>query len=273
MTTNVQTASAAPAAAPTTATTAVPDAPGISLGRLVQVELRKMVDTRSGFGLLAAILVIDLAAMLIVALAGATDGLPFEGYLSILLQVQLVLLPIVGVLAASQEWSQRTTLQTFALEPRRSRVIVAKIAAALVLALVITVISVAFAAGGHALSAATDSAVTADWALDSEIIGGLLLNVVLYTLMGVAFGLLLHAPAIAIVLFFLLPMVLSAVSGLFPDLQDVLQWVDPSLAWTQMFMDDGMDATGWAQIATSAAIWVVAPMVGGWYRTVRREAA
>ncbi|MGO1739846.1 MAG: hypothetical protein ACTHYM_12710 [Actinomycetaceae bacterium] len=267
MTATVQTAPAATAAAPSTAGT-----PGISLGRQIRVELRKMVDTRSGIGLLAAILVVDLAAMVIVAVANVSDGLGYEGYLAILLNVQVLLLPIVGVLAASQEWSQRTTLQTFALEPRRSRVITAKVAAALALSLVITVISAVFAAGGHLLSVLTDSATTADWSLQSNIVVGLLVIIGLYTLMGVGFGLLLHAPAIAIVAFLLLPTVLTALSGFFPNLQGTFDWLDPNIAFTQIF-DGYPDATGWAQIATTAAIWVVLPMAAGWYRTVRREAA
>ena len=44
-----------------------------------------------------------------------------------------MLLPILGIMAATAEWTQRTGLVTFTLEPRRGRVVLAKALAALVL--------------------------------------------------------------------------------------------------------------------------------------------
>ena len=46
-----------------------------------------------------------------------------------------VLIPVLGILAVTSEWSQRTALTTFALVPRRERVIAAKLLAGLALAL------------------------------------------------------------------------------------------------------------------------------------------
>ncbi|MGC5614603.1 hypothetical protein [Georgenia sp. Z1491] len=267
MTTTVQTAPAAPDAAPRPT-----DTPGISLGRLVRVELRKAVDTRSGIGLLAAILLIDLVAVAILTFADATSEFGFEGYLAILMNVQFLLLPIVGVIAAAGEWSQRTTLQTFALEPRRSRVIAAKVAAALALMVLITIGTVVLAAAGHAVSQATGNT-TEGWGIDPQIALGMLLMLTLVTLMGVAFGLLLHAPAIAIVTFLFLPQVFSVLPLLLPNLEGFFSWIDFQWAWSALFEDGGPTAGEWARIASTTAIWVVAPMVAGWYRTVRREAA
>ena len=41
----------------------------------------------------------------------------------------MILLPIIGILLVSSEWSQRTALITFTLVPKRMRVMSAKIAA------------------------------------------------------------------------------------------------------------------------------------------------
>ena len=47
-----------------------------------------------------------------------------------------ILLPIVGILLVTSEWSQRTALITFALVPDRGRVLAAKLLASVVLSLV-----------------------------------------------------------------------------------------------------------------------------------------
>jgi ABC-type transport system involved in multi-copper enzyme maturation permease subunit len=246
--------------------------PAISFPARVAIETRKMVDTRSGLGLLLAILLIDLVAIGIFTFAGPTESLGFQDYLVVLVNVQAVLLPIVGVIAASGEWSQRTTLQTFALEPRRGRVIAAKLVAALVLMVVITAVSTLFAAGGHALSQAMGND-TAGWGVQWGIFGGVIALLALLTVMGVAFGLLLHAPAVAIVGFLLLPMVFSAIPLLIPSVSGAFEWIDFQAAWNSMIGEGGPSAGEWARIAATTAIWVVAPMVAGWIRTTRREAA
>ena len=52
-----------------------------------------------------------------------------------------VLLPVLGIMLVTSEWGQRTAMVTFALEPRRPRVILAK----LVTGLVLTLATAAFA--------------------------------------------------------------------------------------------------------------------------------
>jgi ABC-type transport system involved in multi-copper enzyme maturation permease subunit len=52
-----------------------------------------------------------------------------------------ILLPVLGILSVTSEWSQRTALTTFTLVPNRFRVIGAKIAAVAVLAVASLVIA------------------------------------------------------------------------------------------------------------------------------------
>jgi ABC-type transport system involved in multi-copper enzyme maturation permease subunit len=125
------------------------------LARLTKVELRKMVDTRSGFWLLLAVVGLTLLAVLITALAGHEDGKTFSHILSNGLAPAGILLPVIGILLVSSEWSQRTALVSFALVPGRSRLIVAKALAGVVLALAATAVAVAIAAFGTAI-ASTD---------------------------------------------------------------------------------------------------------------------
>ena len=64
-----------------------------------------------------------------------------------------VLLPIVGSLLISSEWSQRTGLTTFALVPRRLRVVAAKLLASVVLSLVALALCIVVAIAGTAVAA------------------------------------------------------------------------------------------------------------------------
>ncbi len=110
--------------------------PGIPFSRLVRVELRKLVDTRAGFWLTASIGVI--AAIIMVAMLIANRSTPenlnlgeFFGLMNI---PTAIILPILAILLVTGEWSQRTALTTFTLEPRRERVIGAKLIASMITA-------------------------------------------------------------------------------------------------------------------------------------------
>ena len=49
----------------------------------------------------------------------------------------MLLLPVIGVMAMTSEWTQRTALTTFTLSPRRVRVQLAKFVSAIVLSVVV----------------------------------------------------------------------------------------------------------------------------------------
>jgi ABC-2 type transport system permease protein len=115
----------------------------MTTARLTAVELRKATDTRAGFWLQIATAGITLAAVVILLIAGTAQDRALDNVLSLAVQPAAVLLPIVGILLVSSEWSQRTALITFALVPRRSRVLLAKVVAGLLLALAATAACVA----------------------------------------------------------------------------------------------------------------------------------
>src|SRR5579871_2843837 len=99
------------------------------LGCLTAVELRKMVNTRSGFWVPIAVGLITLAVAIIASSNhGGNDG-TFAHVLHATALPSAYLLPVMGVLLMCGEWSQRTTLTTFTLVPSRWRVIGAKLGA------------------------------------------------------------------------------------------------------------------------------------------------
>ena len=105
-----------------------------SLARLVQIELRKAVDTRAGRWLLVVIALVALGTAILTAVTGDVGDRNLPHVLGDAVQLASILLPVLGVLLVTSEWSQHTALTTFTLVPRRSRIIAAKLTAGLLLA-------------------------------------------------------------------------------------------------------------------------------------------
>ena len=108
-----------------------------------------MADTRAGFWLLLVIELVAVAIVTITVIAGNDADKDFFSLFQGTLWVVSILLPVLGILLVTSEWSQRTGLTTFALVPERGRVITAKIFAAIVLALAATVACLITAAAGN----------------------------------------------------------------------------------------------------------------------------
>ncbi len=240
-----------------------------SLGRLVLVELRKMVNTRSGRWLLIAAVGIAVVIAVVRGLTGAESGRTLQGTFELVIFPFGVLLPVIGILTATSEWSQRTALTTFALVPRRMRIGGAKLLAAMLLALAALVVCLLTAALGN-LVATTIGGVEGSWSISgSQILQGFVASE-LNLLMGVGFGLLLMSPAFAIVAFFALPTVFGIVGELVTGLKDVWAWIDINQAMAPL-MESDASGDDWAKLAVASTIWIVIPLVLGLIRTNRRE--
>ena len=97
------------------------------LSRVVRVELRKMFDTRSGFWLIASI-VIAASSPRSATIAFAPDAdLTYYTFAKAIGFPMTVVLPMIALLSITGEWSQRSGLTTFTLVPHRSRVMLAKV--------------------------------------------------------------------------------------------------------------------------------------------------
>ena len=240
-----------------------------SLARLVRVELRKAVDTRSGFWLLLVIGLLAAAVVTVMLFAVEPRELTFEGFFRNAQWPVVVLLPVLGILAVTSEWSQRTAMTTFTLVPQRSRVVAAKVVAAVLLALLTSLATVLAAAVGNLAAVAfTDS--TGSWARSGAVLGQAVLLQVLNVGIGVGFGLLLLSSPLAIVLFFLLPTLFTILVTLVSSLTGPARWLDFSAASTPL-MEGHMSGEQWARLATSFVVWGLLPLVLGTLRVVRRE--
>lgn len=242
---------------------------GVPFGRLVHVELRKQLDTRAGRWLLVAIgLVVGAIVTIMLFVGGGAHG--FEGYFGATSLPLMLLVPIVGILAATAEWSQRTGLTTFALEPRRHRVVLAKVVASLGAAAASFVTALALAAVANLVAVQVRGA-DSPWSLSAGMLWGVALVLVLSLAQGVGFGLsLLNTPA-AIVAYLVLPTAWSIVSGLVSQMRTVGEWLDIGAATEPLLEGAAMQARDWAQVGTSSLLWVVLPLAIGLWRVRRSE--
>jgi ABC-2 type transport system permease protein len=244
------------------------ETPRISFSKLVSVELRKTVDTSAGKWLVAAILALTAAVIVLFFAIADENQKVFEEFIGFAASPQGFLLPVLGVLLVTSEWSQRTAIVTFALAPSRTQVIGAKVVAALLLAFLAFAGAVAVAGIATVLAGRDDGFSDVTVATFVLFLGLQLLNV----LQGVAYGLLLLNTPAAIVTLFVLPTAASILFTSVSSLKDLAPWLDLQTAQSPLLNGD-FTLTGeeFAQIGVTALIWIVLPFVAGWFRVMRAE--
>lgn len=238
--------------------------PGIPFSRLLRVEWGKATDTRAARWLLALVAASTVGLMLAPMLAPASIDQTYASYLGYAATGLSILLPVVSILTLTSEWSQRTVLSTFTQEPRRSRVINAKVTVSLLLAGGAAVFGGLVTAAGLGVAAASGRDLDAN--LNAGVLVGYLLFVLLNVLMGVALGALLHNSAAAIVLSFALP---TAFALLGRAVRSLAEWIDSSTTLGWLLKGEWSGHT--PQILVSVAVWVAIPLAAGLFRTTRRE--
>ncbi len=241
--------------------------PRIPLARLVRVELRKLADTRSGLWML--ILIGTLTFVVIGAYFVTTEQSErtFFHFMAAANGPQGLLLPVLGILLVTSEWSQRTAMVSFTLTPARTRVLVAKVIAGLLAGFGALVLTVAVATLATVAGGAGDA-----WAsVGADDAGKLLVLQGTGVLQGLAFGLLFLNSSAAIVSYFALPTALGIVGMLWTPLHDVQPWIDLWSSQSPLFLGGDISGEQWQQIASSTVIWVVLPFAVGLARVLRAE--
>ncbi|WP_067487523.1 ABC transporter permease subunit [Actinomadura hibisca] len=254
-------------AAPTPA--ALLDPPRPPIARLALVELRKMTDTRAGRWLLVLIALVDVAMMPVMLFAVPGEDQTLYDMVSAATTGTALLLPILGVLAVTSEWSQRTTLTTFTLVPGRHRIVVAKVAAAWVLATVFTAVSVVTAVLGRAVGELLGRS-SGSWELPPEYVAKILLMAVISVTIGVAFGMVFMNTPLAIVLYFVLPIAWTTLGETVDKLRGAAGWLDTNRTM-EALNQTSVSGEDWARLGVSLAVWLVLPLVAGVIRLTRRE--
>lgn len=236
------------------------------LARLVVIELRKAVDTRAGRWLLVLIGLVAVAGAVLTAVTTHATDHNLHHVLGDTSQLVAILLPVLGILLVTSEWSQRTALTTFTLVPRRSRIVAAKAAGGALLAVAATIVCAAVCA---IVLVTADHGQAGLWAGAGQAIGYAFVFQVLNLLLGVGFGLLFRSTPVAIVAYFVIPTAWSIITSAVTALAATGRWLDPSTAWNHL-AGGTMTATTWAQVLTTATAWIILPALAGGWQVLRR---
>jgi ABC-2 type transport system permease protein len=235
----------------------------IPFSRLVRVEWAKATDTRVARWLLALVGLSSVGLMLVAVIVPTKFDQSYASYLRVASIAQVIFLPVVAILMLTGEWSQRSIMTTFTQEPRRVRVISAKLAVSMMLASGAAVFGGVVTAAGLTLAAASGRALDADLSIGA-IIGYLLY--LLNVLAGAAFGALVQNSAVAIAAYF----VLNPAVALLGEVSTVIgDWIDTETIWNWVL--DNRWAGHVPQILFSIVLWVAIPLAAGVVRTIRRD--
>jgi len=260
------------------ATTSIRPTPGVQpalavkdlrpgLGRLIAVELRKMVNTRSGFWVPIGVGFVTLLVAVIASINHGGNAATFTHVLHAASAPLAYLLPVMGVLLVCGEWSQRTKLATFTLVPSRPRVIAAKLGAswvvstvALVGLLLFTVVSVSLF-GHHPGGAGslTWQVITQSW-----------LYLASTMVIGLAFGAALLVSAPAIVVYLLLPAVWGTLVSNISAFRGIGNWLDSSQTLSPLTVH-AFGTTDWVHAFATIGVWAGIPILIGWWRIGRGD--
>lgn len=245
---------------------------GIPMSRLVKVELRKLVNTRAGFWLVISMAIIAALITAGLLIWGDDKDLTF-GQMSGLMNIPTgLLLPVLAILLVTSEWSQRTALVTFTLEPRRSRIVIAKFISAVVAAAGAVALSFVFGAVGNVLAGVFRGGEAGSWDMTAAGVANSIILQLAALFMGFAFAMLIMNSAAAIVLYFILPTIWSIIGEIVPWLRDHVQaWADFSFAQQPLQSGDWATGKEWAHFAVAGTIWLIIPLILGVWRLLRSE--
>lgn len=245
----------------------------VPLSRVTAVELRKMFDTRSGFWLMASVVIVGVLTTVGTILFAPDADLSYYTFAKAIGFPMTVLLPIIAVLAITGEWSQRSGLTTFTLVPRRDRVIAAKVIASLTVGVVAMVFALVIGVLGNLVGTAvagTDLVWDVSFGHGVNIVVGSLLCL----LTGTMLGLLFRSSPVALVAYFvyalLVPTVLQVLASTQTWFADLRPWVDLNLAQSWLF-EGTLSSEQWTQLLVAVAVWLVLPGLVGLRSAVRSE--
>ena len=184
------------------------------------------------------------------------------------------LLPFLAIMLVTSEWSQRTALVTFALEPRRSRVIWAKLVAALLLTVIdlvaAFVVGVVYTAvcevvqpdqtrGGSTGATSPGSSSPRRWRCWAASPSPPCSSTP-------------RRPSSLFVVYrFVLPGVFAALSALSGAFEKVAPWLDFQAAQSDISEWTLSGAEAWGHLIVSGALWLALPLGLGMWRILRAE--
>ena len=245
----------------------------IPMRTIMGVELRKMFNTRSGFWLMASIVILAVIATGAVILFAPADEQTYDSFAGAIGIPMTIVLPIIAALSITSEWSQRTGLTTFTMVPSRSRVVLAKLFDTVLVGIASILVALAVGVVGNLVGSQL-AGVPTTWDMSVSDVLYILAGNGLGLLMGFTLGVLFRNSAAAIVGYFVYAMVLPTLSALLAGAQDwyadAQRWVDFQFNQTSLY-DGGFTGQDWAPLAVTGTIWLLLPLAFGFWRVLRSE--
>lgn len=233
--------------------------------RLTIYEMRKLFDTRASV-ITMAVCVLAAAGLSVLAFWIQSESQVSLSASAVATVLPFALIaPVLGALAASADWKNRVIQQTLFIETRRGRLFAAKLSAAVLAALGLSLVTAAI---GIALGATT--ALVRGQVLTAGDLGGLLWSLVALivpgTLIGFAIGTLVLSPAVGIAIVLIAQLVLDLALLAVPEGRGTFLMSASFANW----LTDGREP---AAAVTSALIWIVVPGALGYLRFRWKEAS
>ena len=246
---------------------------GIPFTRVLQVELIKMFDTRSGFWLMIGIAASALIATGAVIAFAPDNQITYDNFGAAVGVPMVFLLPVMAILSVTSEWSQRSGLTTFTLVPNRNRVLAAKAIVAMAVGAVSIAAALAVGALGNLVGAGI-AGVDPVWDISLSQALTLTFANVMNLMIGFMLGVLIRNSPGAVVGYFVygfvlppLTMLLAQINGWWEDKQP---WLDYNFAQGPLY-EGQMSGTEWAHLGVSGLIWLVIPLAVGLVLVRRSE--
>jgi hypothetical protein len=240
--------------------------PGPSFFALIKLEVRKSVDTRAGRWIIFSIIGLAVAVLAWQVWKSRNSAVALKDFLDAAQTPVVLIIPVLGVLAMTSEWSQRSALTTFTLLPRRLPVLLAKVVAALVIATSAVIVIGGVAVLATALAGLVSGESVA-WSLTAKEAGGLVLANLLNVAMGAGFGAIMPVTGVALTSFFVAPTLFALLSA--TVLKERGEWLDVTSAFGRIIEFD-LAGKG-PQTSVALLVWVIAPLVLGIWVSNRRE--
>ncbi|MGC5614590.1 hypothetical protein [Georgenia sp. Z1491] len=232
----------------------------LSMRRRLHIELRRSIDTVSGAALTAVTLGAAPILVVVGLLAEGAQGTTISLVLGAGSLAAAFLLPVLTSLLITSEWGQGSIVSTFAMDHRRGRVLAAKVLAGLVVSLAVAALCLAVAIVVAAV-AGVDLGSGADLA---RTCAGVTAALVIYALLGSAWGAATLSTPLAVVVALAGPQVVNTVEMLLGErMADIGPWVMFSHAVGDLTQGE---VASWPHLLSNVGLWIVLPMVVGLWR-------
>lgn len=238
----------------------------VGFTRLVAVEIRKLVDTRSSLAIFAILAFVALALVVGLAVISTNQGTPvtFTSLAGSIGLFTTLAMPLIGIMGMTSDTAHRTTLVYYPLLRGRAGQFWAKVLAAALLAaalqffvfLLSAVVAAALGGGAGAFDRA-----------GQELWDGLA-SCLLSTMFGVAIAAAIRRTALAITTVILVSLVGNGlILSLLPDASGYLSTITAVGA-----LLGGPGAPTALEVVSSLTLWYLVPLGIGWWITEKSEA-